>query len=111
MSFFEQYITLRQNLWNHFEQIVRKGAEFPELLDVRYPIGKNPHGLSVDTEGRAWFYATHLLDNPNYELHEGEDLIVATHKVTFMDTNDNTHVIEPDILDLYWLAELLDGAK
>jgi hypothetical protein len=111
MTYFEQYITLRQNLWTNFEKLVRKGAAFPALLDVCYPIAKNPQGLSVNTEGRAWFYATHLLANSDYTLHEGDDLIVATHKVTFMDTNDNTHILEPDILDLYWLAELLDGAE
>lgn len=111
MSYFEEYIALRQKMWADFESIVRKGAQFPELLDVCYPIGKNPHGLSINTEGRCWFYATELIANSNYELHEGEDLIVATHEVTFIDTNDNTHVLEPDILDLYWLAELLDGAK
>jgi UTP-glucose-1-phosphate uridylyltransferase len=111
MKYFNKYIALREELWNAFEQLVRKGAEFPELIEVSYPKGENPEGLSITTDGDSWFYAKSLIANPSYNLHLGEDIIVATSPVTFMDIDDNTHTIEPDILDLYWLSELLDKSE
>lgn len=98
----------RAELWKGFEQLVRKGAIFPALLDVTYPRGENPVGLSVDSEGNSWFLAKELLAEPKYNLHFGEDLIIATSKVTFIDTEGKKHNLEPDILDLYWLSELLN---
>lgn len=111
MKYFDKYIKLREELWQEFEKLVRKGARFPELLEVIYPIGINPTGLSKTTEGNSWFYATELIANPNYNLHIGEDIITETTKVTFKDTNGKTQNLEPDILDLYWLSELLDKSK
>ena len=111
MKFHKKYLELRNELWKEFESQVRKGATFPELLDVAYPSGKNPPGLSVDTDGNSWFYAKALEKNPEYKLHSGEDLMVGTNKVTFVDTNDQRHEVEPDDLDLYWLSKLLDGAN
>lgn len=108
MKYFDKYIALREELWKEFEKLVRKGARFPELLDVVYPKGKNPAGLSTTTDGDSWFYAKELLADSNYNLHIGEDIIVETTKVTFLDTNGKKHQVEPDILDLYWLSELLD---
>lgn len=109
MKYFDKYISLREELWLEFEKIVRKGAKFPELLEVTYPRGENPKNLSLTTEGDSWFYAKELLANPDYSLHIGEDIIVEIAKVTFIDVNDKRHIIEPNVLDLYWLCELLDN--
>ena len=109
MKYFDKYISLRVELWREFENLVKRGAKFPELLDVIYPRGENPKGLSLTTEGDSWFYAKELIADPNYSLHIGEDIIVASSQVTFIDTDSQRHKIEPDILDLYWLSELLDN--
>lgn len=111
MNYFSTYLAFRSELWTAFEQLVRQGARFPQLQDVSYPQGENPAGLSVSTEGKSWFYATELLADPAYHLLVGEDLIVGTSPVTFLDTNEKTHQLEPDILDLYWLSELLDKSE
>lgn len=108
MKYFNRYITLREELWKGFEELVRQGARFPELLFVTHPREENPIGLSVTTDGDNWFYAKELVADPEYNLHIGEDLIVATSEVTFIDTEGKKHRLEPDILDLYWLSELLD---
>ena len=108
MNYFEKYLALRDELWKGFEELVRNGATFSELLDVTYPRGMNPEGLSKNTEGDSWFHARQLLADPEYNLHIGENLIVGTSEVTFVDTHRKKHKLEPDILDLYWLSELLD---
>jgi hypothetical protein len=108
MKYLDRYMAFREELWKEFEDLVREGTRFPELLDVTYPRGENPIGLSIDADGDSWFYSKELLADPGYKLHIGEDLIVATRKVTFIDTEDKKHRLEPDILDLYWLSELLD---
>lgn len=107
----EKYSSLQQELWRDFTRLVRQGAVFPELLDVVYPIGMQREGLSRDSEGRCWFYASKLLAIPDYQLHQGEDLIVATTPVLFMGTDNQLHELEPDIADLYWLASVLDTAR
>jgi hypothetical protein len=108
MKYFDRYIALRDELWNEFEKLVRKGVKFPELLDVTYPRGENPKGLSLNTDGDSWFYAKELMANPQYNLHIGEDLIVATSLVTFIGVDGKEYQLEPDILDLHWLCELID---
>lgn len=110
-TYLEKYSTLQEELWADFTQLVRQGAIFPELQDVAYPLDIQPKGMSRYTDGRCWFYATRLLATPDYQLHLGEDLIVGTSPVRFMDTEHQVHELEPDILDLYWLASLLDAAK
>ena len=109
MKYFDKYISFREELWVEFENLVRIGAKFPKWLDVTYPRGENPKGLSLTTEGDSWFYAKELIADPDYSLHIGEDIIVGTSQVTFIDTDGKRHQIEPDILDLYWLSELLDN--
>ena len=111
MKYHDKYMELRDELWKEFESLVRGGAAFPELLDVSYPRGVNPQGLSIDTEGNSWFYAKALEKKPEYKLHKGEDMIVGTNQVVFIGSNDQRHVLEPDDLDLYWLSVLLDGAE
>ena len=98
-------------MWSAFEALVRKGATFPHLQDVTYPRGENPKGVSLNSDGDSWFYAQALVANQEYQLHKGEDIIIGTNKVTFIDTNEKEHTLEPDILDLYWLSELLDGYR
>lgn len=111
MGYFDEYIALREKLWNEFEKLVRKGAKFPELLDVTYPRGINPDGLSIDTDGDSWFMAKELVANPDYVLHIGEDLIVGTGEVEFISTTGQHHKLVPDILDLHFVSQCLDGAK
>jgi len=114
MKYHDKYLQLREELWREFEALVRRGATFPELLDVTYPSSHpaelRPQGLPVDSEGNPWFYARALERNPQYNLHWGEDLIVGTSKVIFIASDGQRHEIEPDILDLYWLSALLDSA-
>lgn len=107
----EKYSCLQQELWTAFTLLVRQGAIFPELLDVVYPLGIQKQGLARDSEGRYWFYTYKLLAIPDYQLHQGEDLIVGTSHIRFMDSNHQVHELEPDIADLYWLASLLDAAR
>jgi len=109
-AYFSRYLALRDEIWIAFEALVRRGARFPELADVTYPRGVNPAGLSRDTEGNSWFYANELLANPSYQLHRGEDLIVASNAVVFIDEAGTHHRLEPDTLDIHWLAQLLDAA-
>lgn len=111
MTYREKYTSLQQELWVNFTLLVRQGAIFPELQDVAYALHVQSEGLSRDSEGRCWFYASRLLPMPDYQLHQGEDLIVATTPVRFIDTNNQVHELEPDIADLYWLSGLLDAAK
>lgn len=109
MEYFDRYIKFREELWSKFEIVVREGITFPELLDVTYPKGENPKGVSVNTDGNSWFYAKELLADSDYNLHIGEDIIIATSKVTFIDAKGRKREIEPDILNLYFLSKLLDG--
>lgn len=111
LTYREKYSSLQQELWHGFTLIVRQGASFPELLDVVYPLGIQREGLSHDSEGRCWFYASKLLAMPDYQLHLGEDLIVGTTPVRFVDSKHQVHELEPDITDLYWLASVLDTAE
>lgn len=106
----KRYLKLREEMWNAFDLLVKKGAKFPELIDVYYPIGTNPEGLMLTTDGRSKFLAKELVANPKYQMHIGEDMIVGTGLVTFIDVRGNHRELEPDITDTYWLAELLDGA-
>ena len=108
MDFKTRYLALRDDLWQQFEALVKVGAHFPQWLTVTYPKGENPSGLSKTTEGDSWFFAIRLLPDPNFVLHVGEDLIVDTNPVTFVDVNGKKHLLKPDILDLYWLSEILD---
>lgn len=110
MKFHDRYLELRKQLWKEFERLVRRGARFTIPIDVIYPKGVHPEGLSKNSEGESWFYAKGLLADSAYKLHEGVDFIVATNKVVFIDLNDCAHEITPDDLDLYWLSELLDSA-
>ncbi len=101
-----------QEEWKYkFESIVRNGASFPSLISVEYPFGINPIGLSKTTEGRSWFFAKVIKANPNYQLEIGEDIVVAYGDVEFIDSEGNSHVLEPDLTDLYWVAEVLDNAE
>lgn len=109
MKYFDKYKSFREELWIEFENLVKKGAKFPELLDVTYPRGENPIGLPLTTDGDSWFYAKELIADPDFSLHIGEDIIVGTSQVTFIDNYGKRHQIEPDILDLYWLSQLLDS--
>jgi hypothetical protein len=111
MNYFDKYIKLRDELWSEFESLVKVGAKFQNLLDVNYPRGQNPIGLSKTTDGDSWFFATEIVANAKYKLQIGEDLIVGTGKVTFIDVDGKKHKIEPDILDLFWLSNLIDNAQ
>jgi|GEM_PF-4708946 len=99
----------QKELWKEFEKLVKVGAKL-QATSVSYPIGINPDGLSRDSENRSYFLATELKSNPNYVLNIGEDLIVGTGIVEFKDSDGNSHRLEPDIVDLYWLAEIVDTA-
>lgn len=78
---------------------------------MTYPRGSNPPGLSTDTNGRSWFRAKRLLADPAYNLLlEGDRLIVGARSVTFLDGSGVRRTVEPDILDLYWLSDVLDQA-
>lgn len=112
-SYCSQYLKFEEVLIKAFEELVRKGAEFPTFCDVRYVHGKSSDGLNIDMEGRSWFLATKLIPDPNYNLNEpvGEkDLVVEYNKVTFIDVDGNRHHLEPDLYDLRWCAEILDAA-
>lgn len=109
MSYTDRYIQLRDEIWEEFENTVRRGATLSTITGVSYPRGIRVKGLSVTTDGDSWFYAKAIVRNPDYKLHEGKDLIVATGKVTFVDLKDRHHHLEPDILDIDWLCELLDN--
>lgn len=107
----DRYLAFRESLWSEFAALVRRGGVFPELFDVTCPRGMHPPGLGRTTQGDSWFYAKRLVADPDYVLHLGEDLIVATGEVTFEDADGVLRRIEPDILDLYWLSEMLDHAR
>ena len=114
MSYTAKYINFQDELWEEFEALVRIGAEFPQYVDVTYPIGINPKGLTKDTEGRSSFLAKELIANPNYNIRPDlgpKDLLVEVNHVTFIDTEGQKRKLEPDIPDLYWICELLDGSK
>lgn len=110
MKYYERYIKLRDDAWRAFEALVRQGAVFPALSAVTCPRGVRPPGLAINAQGDSWFYAKALKANPDYKLHIGEDLIVGTTPVVFIDAEGMSREVEPDILDLYWLSQLLDGA-
>ena len=114
MSYKNNYIEFEKLLWEEFEKQVKKGAKFPTLLDVTYPKGINPKGLDIDTDGNSWFFAKELIKNTNYklkpELNE-KDIIIDFNHVQFIDSKGQSHLIEPNVTDLYWLCELLDSAK
>ena len=114
MSYTVKYINFQDELWGKFEALVRKGAQFPEYVDVTYPIGINPKGLTKDTEGRSSFLAKELVAHPNYNIKPylgPKDLLVEVNHVTFIDAKGQQRKLEPDIADLYWICELLDGSK
>ncbi len=94
MSYQDKLYTLQNELWVEFDALVKKGALFPELLDVEYPYGINPPALSRTTEGRSHFYAKEMLADPNYKRHIGEDIIVDTGAVTSIDTEGQPHHID-----------------
>lgn len=110
MKFHDRYMELRTQLWDEFERLVKRGARFMPFVDVTCPKGVHPEGLSKNTEGESWFYAKGLVSNPTYKLHAGEDFVVATNSVVFIDINGRAHEFTPNVLDLYWLSELLDSA-
>lgn len=105
----ERLYNLQTELWVKFEALVKTGALLPSI-SVEYPRGINPKGLYVDSEGISYFLASKLIANPNYILNNGEDLIISTNIVEFVDVEENTHKLEPNIIDLDWLAELIDTA-
>ena len=109
-NFKKEYSDLRDRMWKSFDDLVRKGAKL-RTVDTRYPRGINPPGLDTCSEGDSYFLAAEIVADPHYNLHQGEDIIVGTGKVKFKDYDGNTHTIEPDILDLYWLAEILDPSE
>ena len=111
MKYHDRYLGFREELWQAFDQLVRKGATFSVPVDVRYPYGENPPELLLDTEGRSSFLAKGIKANSDYELHVGEDIIVGTGRVVFIDWYDTECELEPDILDLSWLSELLDAVR
>ncbi len=114
MTYQEHYFEFQEELWNKFEALVRSGAKFPELLEVTYPAGINPQGLIKTTEGHSSFLATKLVANPNYQLRPDigpKDLIVEFNKVEFIDTKGKNHFLEPEVIDLYWVCCVLDGAE
>ncbi len=114
MTYQDRYFEFQEELWKKFEALVRSGAKFRELLDVQYPPGINPEGLSKTIEGRSSFLATTLIANPNYRLKPeigNKDLIVEFNKVEFSDTDSKNHFLEPDVIDLYWVCCVLDGAE
>ena len=114
MIYTDRYIEFEEELWNKFELLVREGAKFPSLVDVTYPKGINPQGLIKDTDGRSSFLAKELVQDSNYKLKADineNDIIVDFNKVKFIDSNNNVHQIEPDVIDLYWICQILDSAK
>ncbi len=110
-KYIDKYLELREEIWSAFEKLVRKGAIFNFTVDFKCSQGIEAVGVRSDTEGNYWFQATELVADPKYNLHIGEDLIVGTSKITIIFGNKKQikHTIEPDILDLYWLCNLLDS--
>ena len=106
-NFKKEYLQLRERMWQSFEELVRKGAKLT-AVDTCYPRGVNPPDLITCSEGDSYFLAMEIIANENYGLHQGEDIIVGTNEVQFKDSDGNIHTIEPDILNLYWLSEILD---
>jgi hypothetical protein len=102
----DQYFDLRSRMWSAFEQLVRQGGRFTVPVDTFYPHGVAAPGLPVTTEKQSYFLSRELVADHDYSLHIGEDLIVGSGEVTFIDTDGRQHMIEPDILDLHWLAEI-----
>lgn len=110
-SYTDRIYELQDELWKKFDLIVKSGAKFPTLIGVEYPFGINPPGLIKTTEDRSYFLAKEIKSNPNYVMNIGEDLIVETGAVVFIGTDDEKHKLEPDVVDLHWLAELVDAAE
>lgn len=113
MSYLKEYLNYREELWMKFQDLVRRGAKFPMLIDVTYASGINPEGLMKDTDGRSLFMAKELIADPNYSVRPEigpKDIIIEFNYVKFVDTDDKIHHLEPDIIDLYWLCSVLDGA-
>lgn len=111
MKYLNQYIHFQDQLWQAFEKLVQKGAKFPELIEVTYPFGINPFGMTQTIGGESWFLAKEIVANPQYKLHENDNLNASAEKVTFMDIDGNYHTLEPDDTDMLWLAQLLDGVE
>jgi hypothetical protein len=110
MKYIDKYLSLREELWTEFEKMVRTGASFHGSTDTCIK-GYNPVELPKTTEGDSWFLAKEIIADPDYVLHLGEDIIVGTGEVDFRDTEGTVYRIEPDILDLLWLADLLDDRR
>jgi len=110
MNFFDRYIKFREELWAEFDAMVKQGAKFPELIDVTYPYGEKYEDLIIDSDGRYSFLAKELVPDPDYQMHIGVDIIVATGNVTFIDSMGQRRTLEPDIIDTYWLCQFLDAA-
>ncbi len=108
-NFKKRLYSFQDELWEEFNELVKKGAKIS--AHVRYPRRVNPPGLMLDTEDYSYFLATEIIANPHYKMHLGEDLIIGTGKVEFVDSNGNTHIIEPEITDLHWLVEVLEYAR
>ena len=102
---------LQDELWKEFDIIVKKGAKFSTYIDVEYPYGINPDGMIKTNEGRSTFLAKEIISNPNYSLLKGADIIIGANEVEFIDLNNDSHKIEPNIVDLHFLSKLVDEAQ
>ena len=111
MNYIDRYYQFRDEVWAKFEDTVKKGAVLFEITEVTYPRGINVKGLSKTTNGDCWFYAKSIIANPKYVMHLGEDIIIGTGKVTFVDIENKHHSLEPDIVNLDWLCKLIDNTK
>jgi hypothetical protein len=110
MNYLDKVYKLRQELLDKFDLIVKKGAKFPTLIDVEYPYGNNPEGMMTTTEGRSTFLAKEIVANSKYNMFVGEDIIVSSGIVEFIESEGTKHLIEPDTEDLYWMAIVVDEA-
>jgi hypothetical protein len=108
-TYSDRYYAFREEAWMAFEQLVRKGAKFPKLIDVFFPLGPQPAGLSYDKEGRAWFYASEILANKTYQLFEGEHIYIKSGEVSFVSDKGQTIVLRPVVEDVEWIVQVLDG--
>lgn len=104
-----RHLQFRDELWKEFDKTIKSGAKFSKSVFTTYPRGQIIKGLMKTTDGLCGFNAYEIIANPAYIMHNGVDLIGLTGKVTFVDFGGRHHTIEPDILDIYWLCEILDA--
>ena len=98
MSYSKRLYELQDELWAEFEKLVRNGADLP-LTMIHYPDGKEN------------FDAIAIVKDEKYNLKKKMGILTGVNKVTFIDSFDRKHTIEPDLTDIFFIADLLDSAN